>query len=759
MLQKEINPCFVTSYIPKECGIATFTHNLFTSYQNLYPANGKIIAVDTQLDRDFPPEVDLVIDRNKASDYSRAAEHINSMDVQVVNLQHEFGLFGGPEGRLITKLLERLKKPVVTTVHTVLQAPDLGYHSSLMEVIQQSQRLVTISHKASEILQEVYFVPSEKIVMIPHGVPDLPFTDPDSLKPDLGVAGRFVLLTFGLLNPGKGIETVLEALPEVVQDHPEVLYLILGRTHPEVARVHGESYRESLKKIVRDHGLENNVLFIDQFLSNEELFKYIRGSDIYITPYLSPEQISSGTLAYAVGLGKVVVSTPYWYARELLADGRGCLVPFSNPKALAGALNGLLSAKEKLSQMRGATYQFGREMIWTRVCERYRDVFKEVYREQTLKAVRRVNAIRNRSLDKPIRSNITGMFERITDDTSMFQFTLYGIPDLKHGYSADDAGRALAVLTRWSRVSQQHSEINKLARKYLSFLHYVQTEDGRFHNFVSYDRRFLDDVGSEDTFGRVLIGLGSAIAASNDQSVVQLARYMFDQAIACCQPDQPLSTYSKALAYTICGLSGYLDKYPEETKIKEMLRACAGYLIKLYQSNEDNSWHWFDDSITYGNAKVPYALMQAYNVFKDKEYLDTALASLDFLTSIQYNGTYFDIIGNQGWLTRGTKRAIFDQQPIEIGYLVEAYCEALRQTNKKEYRKLAKKAFDWFFGNNRLGVPVFNIDGGYPLDGLHPAGSSNNSGAESVISFALARTSLKEIKNYKTISHKKSDII
>lgn len=749
MAPREINPCFITSYVPKKCGIATFTQNLFISYHDMFAADGKIVAVDDQLDRSFPPEVDFVFDRNKAADYARAAEHINASNMQVVNLQHEFGLFGGPEGRLLTKLLERLKKPVVTTVHTVLQTPNQGYYTSLREVIHYSHRLVAMSYKAMEILQETYYVPAEKIVMIPHGVPDLPFSDPDRFKINLGLPGRLVILTFGLLSPGKGIEIMLEALPGIVQKHPEVIYIILGKTHPEVARVHGESYRESLQQMVSQLGLANNVMFIDKFLSNEELFYYINSADIYITPYLSPEQISSGTLAYAVGLGKAVVSTPYWYARELLAEGRGCLVPFSNPEALTVTLNNLLAHKETRDKMCRAAYTYGRSMIWSRVAGKYHAVFNEVYEEHNLKSSG-VRVIRPNPLDKLDRFNITGMFERMTDATGMFQFTLYGIPDLKHGYSADDAGRALDVITRWARTGApadpDRVREEQLARQYLSFLHYVQQENGRFHNFVGYDRRYLDETGSEDTFGRVLAGLGGAMARNTDQSIIRLAQDIFDRALAHVPPDRPLSGYPKAIAYAICGLYGYLQKYPDATKVAGLLRAGAAHLVQLYAANYSANWPWFEPAITYGNAKVPYSLMLAYNVFKEQRYLDIALESLDFLTSIQYNGTFFDLIGNKGWLYKGAKKATFDQQPIEIGYLVEAYGEALRQTGKKEYRTLAEKAFDWFFGNNRLGVAVYDSAHDYPLDGLHEAGSNHNSGAEAVISFALAVTALKEIK-------------
>lgn len=759
-MKKELNPCFISSYVPKQCGIATFTKNLFTSYQSIFNCNGKIVAIDDDLQRDFPPEVHFVFDRNKTSDYAKAAEKINASDVQVISLQHEFGLFGGPEGRFIAKLLEKLNKPVVSTIHTVLQDPNLGYYTSLMEIINNSDRLVVMSNKAIEILQEVYYVPPEKVVMIPHGIPDRPFVDPDPLKEARGTKGRFVLLTFGLLSPGKGLEMVLEALPEVTKAHPEVLYVILGKTHPEVVKLRGETYRESLQKMVREYSLENNVLFIDEFLSDEELFDYICSSDVYITPYLSPEQITSGTLAYAVGLGKAIVSTPYWYARELLADGRGSLVPFSNPKALANTLNELLTQKGNLQEMRLASYNFGREMIWARVSEKYNELFKEVYKEHAQRTVKKVSAIRKNAIDNFSQYKPLDMLERMTDDAAIFQFTVKGIPDLKNGYSADDVGRALEVLMKQPReenpVGYSDSQEFRLARKYLSFLNYVQKEDGRFHNFVSYDRRFLDDVGSDDTFGRVLVGLGSTIAWSPDQSLAFHAREIFDRAIAGLQPNKPCSTYIRSLSYAICGFYGYLDKHPEARQVADLLRSAADYLVELYQSevNCDADWHWFEPVLTYGNAKVPYALMLAYTVFKDKNYLDIALKSLDFLTDIQYNGTYFDVIGNQGWLQKGKEKAPFDQQPIEIGYLVEAYGEAYRRTRKKEYRTLAKKAFHWFFGNNRLEVPVYNTSHSYPLDGLNMAGVNNNSGAEAVISFALAVTALKKIKFRKTMKEK-----
>ena len=753
MHNKEMNPCFISSYVPKKCGIATFTQNLFTSYQNLYASGGKIVAVDGLPEGDYPAEVSFVFDQNKVSGYTEAAAHINAADLQVVNLQHEFGLFGGPEGRHIARLLEKLKKPVVTTIHTVLQQPTLGYYTSLIEVIQHSQRVVVMSNKAIEILQEIYYVPREKIVMIPHGVPDLPFVETEYFKKELGLAGRFVLLSFGLLNPGKGIELVLEALPEVVREHPDLLYIVLGKTHPEVARIYGERYRERLQKLTCEKRLESNVLFIDKFVTNEELYKYISASDVYVTPYLSQEQITSGTLAYAVALGKVVVSTPYRYAQELLAEDRGYLVPFNNPKAIARTMSGILSHRNDMNKTRRAAYEYGRSMIWSRVAELYHDLFKEVHKENSLKKLRKISVVYKSSQDYLRRRNLYRMFERLTDNTGIFQHTKYGIPDLKHGYSADDVGRALGIIVKVARFENEPGCF-QLAKRYLAFLLYVQKEDGRFHNFVGYDRRILDADGGDDTFGRVLMGLGSAVALSTDPSVAILAKEIFDRAIAGRQPGLPLSTHTKAMAYSICGLSYYLKKFPEASEAGELLRAGAEDLVKRYNVNKRPAWDWFESAVTYDNAKVPFALMMANSILKDEAYLTTALATLNFLTSIQYNGDYFDIVGNKNWMVNGAERAFYDQQPIEIGSLVEAYGEALRQTHDKNYRHLANKAFSWFFGKNSRGVPVYNLIDDYPLDGLNETGANANSGAESVLAFAQAVTSLKEISVLKALGRK-----
>jgi glycosyltransferase involved in cell wall biosynthesis len=700
---------------------------------------------------DFPKEVSYIFHKNNLFDYEKAAYHINSSEVDIVNLQHEFGLFGGPEGRHLTKLLEKLNKPIVTTLHTVLQSPNLGYYTSLKEIVQYSHKLIVMSEKAIEILKEVYYVNPEKIKLIHHGVPDLPFSDTEGFKKKFGFSGRYVILTFGLLNPGKGIEVSLESLPEITKRFPNILYVILGQTHPEVKKIHGEKYRDGLLKMVKNLSIEENVLFIDKFLENEELFEYIKSADMYLTPYLSPDQITSGSLAYAVGLGKCIISTPYWYAMELLSDDRGILVPFNDPKAIRDAITKVLLEKEVELSMRNATYDFGRQMIWSKVAREYNETFKAVYKKHRADSLKSINA-NKKSLDSMGWKKVYDMFNSLTDKTGIIQHTIYGIPDFKHGYSADDVGRALAVLMRISHQDNK-PRYYRLSKVYLSFLRYAQRGDGRFHNFLSYDKRFLDEVGSEDTFGRVLMGLGATLSFSQEASMTLLAKELFDNAIKNLHTELPISNHIKALAYSISGLYGYFKRYPEEQKVIKMMKTGADYLITLYNSNICNDWRWFENTLTYSNAKVCHSLMLAYNVLKEKSYLDVALESLDFITKIQFDGEFFDLVGNKDWCHRDSEKSCFDQQPVEIGYLVEAYSEAYRITNNKEYIFYANRAFDWFFGRNAAGLPVYDVKNNYPLDGLGPHGCNYNSGAESVISFSLALVCLKELNN-RNISEK-----
>ncbi|HWQ36639.1 MAG TPA: glycosyltransferase [Blastocatellia bacterium] len=738
--------CFVGTYPPRECGIATFTYDLRSAVCALRAESqpGVIAITNTPASAavgrsenySCPPEVVFEIRQQWLSDYRLAAEYVNLSGAEVVSVQHEFGIFGGPEGRYLIEFLKGLRKPVVTTLHTVLSQPSPGYLDSLKRAAAFSDHLVVLNSRAIPILRDVYGVAEEKITLIHHGVPDVPFVDPNYYKDKFGVEGRLVILTFGLLSRNKGIELMLEALPAVVRAHPEVVYIVLGATHPEVRRLEGEEYRLRLRRRVRELKLEDHVIFYDRFVTLSELLEFMGACDIYVTPYQSREQIVSGTLAYAVGMGKAVVSTPYLYAEELLAEGRGCLVGFGDARLLAGAINHLIEHEAERHQMRKRAYEYGRQMIWPEVGRRYLELFARAVAEYQPKHS-------PRTAHKPVSTPYElpeirlDHLRRLTDDTGILQHATYGVPDRRHGYATDDAARALVVaMLHWRQFGAQ--EALELATRYLSFLQYAQLPDGHFHNFMNYQREFLDERGSEDTLGRALWGLGTTVAFAPGDAMRALAREMFERALGALELHHP-----RALAYAICGLFNFLGHYDGATQVRRKLIELAEQLLGIYQcaralDDEIGQWRWFGDDVTYGNAKMPQAMLLAYRVAGDERFRQAGLESLDFLLELTYRDGRFDFIGNQGWYRRGGERAAFGQQPIEAAYTAEASLAAYEVTGDLRYTELARAAAEWLLGRNRLGVRLYDFTTGACADGLDPHGASLNQGAESVICGLLA---------------------
>jgi hypothetical protein len=590
------------------------------------------------------------------------------------------------------------------------------------------------------MLQEIYDVPQDKVSVIHHGVHDVPFVDSNFYKEKFKVEGLTVLLTFGLLSPNKGIETALEALPSVVEKHPDIVYIILGATHPEVRRVRGEQYRLLLERKARDLNIVDNVVFQNRFVDLQELTEYMSCCDVYLTPYLSREQITSGTLAYAVGMGKAVVSTPYWYAEELLSDSRGVLVDFGDVKGMAKALNDLIGDPIRRNKMRKAAYKYGRTMVWREVGRQYVEMFLQMLGERKDLVVG--SAWKQRMLPVITLPEIKlDHLISLSDNVGLLQHACFGIPDRHHGYSADDVGRGLAALMTCYN-QQKDEQILSLIRTYVSFLNHSQTETGHFHNFMSYDRRFQDDQGSDDTLGRILWGLGTVVRWGPKEQIRALAQNMMAKAAPrILELDAP-----RAKAYAIIGMYHLLCKFEGASQFKRLLIQLADDLVSLYKENKSADWHWFEDVIAYGNAKIPEALLHAYRVTQSEEYREVALESLDFLTKEQLNGVYFELIGNEGWYPKGGERAVFGQQPIDAGYLVEAYVAASEVTNNYKYLELARLAFDWFLGRNRLNAALYDFSDGSVADGIDSNGISANQGAESVVCYLLAVLGLSELK-------------
>lgn len=745
-MKQSLNTIFIGSYVPRKCGIATFTNDLYNTIVSESKSDGhRVIAMNNIPEGyNYPEEVAFEIQRNHLPDYQRAADFINLSNTDIVSLQHEFGLFGGLAGDYLFSLMGRVKKPIITTLHTIIREPNPDYRRSMEELIHYSYKLVVMTEMSKEILKDIYGVPEEKIELIYHGVPDVPFIADNQNKKLRYLDGRIVILTFGLLNPGKGIEFLLDALVPVVKKNPNITYIVLGATHPEVIKSQGEKYRLTLERKVHDLGLENNVIFHNRYVTLDELCEYIIDSDIYVSPYISREQIVSGALTYAIGMGKAIISTPYWHAQEMLSDGRGILVDFGDVEVLSQSLLSFMSDPDTCQLMRKKAYEFGRQMIWKEVGRHYLKLFNDVLEPWEID-----NA--ETRLESPIFFHTTlpeiklNHLYLLSDDVGIFQHAKFGIPDRDHGYSTDDVGRGLAVLTD-DQIPNQ--DILPLMTIYLSFLHHAQTENGHFHNFMNYDRRFTDEQGSDDTLGRAIFGLGHVVRWGLTEGMRALAHSMIEKS----EPMLENLNAPRAKAYAICGLCVALKRYEERQyndtdKIKSILIKLSDELIALYDETRTEDWNWFETIVAYGNAKICEALLYAFQATHDLRYKEVGLTTLEFLTDIQWYGTFFDLVGNEGWYNINKEKAVFGQQPIDAGYLTNAYITAYDITGDKRYLHQAYHAFEWFLGRNRLGIPLYDFGTGGVADGLDSQGVSANQGAESSICFILALLSLYRYKS------------
>lgn len=738
---------FIGNYQPRQCGIATFTTDLCEAIAVEY-SDIKCIAVpvnDTEAGYDYPPRVRFELKEKDLDSYRRAADFLNINNVDLVCLQHEYGIFGGRAGSHVLALLHELNMPIVTTLHTVLREPDPNQRRVLEQVAGLSDRLVVMSERGAEFLKDIYHVPAEKIDFIPHGIPDLPFVDPSFHKDLFGVEGKIVLLSFGLLSANKGIETVIEALPAILERHPNVVYIVVGATHPHVLRHDGETYRLSLQWLAQEKGVEGSVIFYNRFVSLEELVQFIGAADIYITPYLTEAQITSGTLAYTVGAGKAVISTPYWYAEEMLAEERGALVPFRDPAALAEQVIDLLDNEAKRHAMRKRAYMFGREMIWPEVARRYMASFERARAERRHYTQ---PGLAVKSLDKrpgelpPLKLD---HLRRLTDDTGMFQHAIFTVPNYSEGYTIDDNARALQVSVLLEEFV--NGEALELATRYLAFVwHAFNTKSGRFRNFMGYQRNWLEENGSEDSHGRTLLALGTVLGRSNIPALQSMAGWVFEQALPAI-----LTTRSpRAWAFAVIGIHEYLKRYAGDRKVGQVLEDLAGRLLASYEKHSSKDWHGFEAKLTYCNAILPQALLMCGQSIPNEAMTEAGLESLDWLMKLQHSepeGGHFVPIGSNGFYPRGGERARFDQQPVEAQAAVSACLEAYRITGEKRWRNEARRAFQWFLGRNDLNRTIYDPTTGGCRDGLHADRPNENQGAESTLAFLQSLLELRLAEN------------
>ncbi len=731
---------FLGNYLPRQCGIATFTTSICESMANLFPEiqSFAVPVTDTENGYEYPERVRFEIKEKDLGSYERAADFLNVNNVDVTCLQHEFGIFGGSAGGYILTLLRRLKMPVVTTLHTLLTEPNDQQSRVMDQLINLSDRLVVMTNRACSILKTVYNVPQRKIALIPHGIMDVPFVDPNFYKDLFGVEGKTVLLTFGLLSPDKGVENVLRALPAIIKRHPEVVYIILGATHPNLVRHDGESYRLGLQYMAEDLGVEKNVIFYNRFVSSEELKEFIGAADIYITPYLKEAQITSGTLAYSFGAGKAVVSTPYWHACELLANKRGRLVPFRDPQAISEAVLHLIENETERHAMRKNAYLQSREMVWSNVAYLYRKTFEEARVRRSESPPRStVRVLEQKSKELP-RLKLDHLF-RMSDTTGILHHAVHTVPNFSKGYTTEDNARALMLTVLLEQTEQMSSHrLTLLASTYLAFLnHAFNLENGRFRYAMTYGREWLDQSGSEECQGRVLWALGTCIGRSGHEGFQNLAGQLFEKAL----PSSSEFSSPLAWALTLIGIHEYFRRFDGDRLVNHSREVLAGNLYRLFLESDTRQRPWFGTKLCPGAARLPHALILSGRWLNHANMLKAGLESLLWLSQIHtsprncYHPVNIDETEN------------FDQSPLEANAMIGACLEAYRTTQDSSWFVEARKAFEWFLGRNEMGLPLHDTKTGGCRDTLHVDRVNQNQGAESSLCFYLSLAEMQEMEN------------
>jgi len=725
---------YIGTYPPRECGIGTFTKNLLKSmiYNNgteRKSNEGFVVAMDDLKETyDYPRVVKLTVRQEHQRDYLRAAKFINISGADLCILEHEFGIFGGEHGVYILPLLHRLQIPLLVTFHTVLKSPSYTQKAIVQEICKMANKIVVMSNIAIGFLTGIYNIPEEKIVLIEHGVPDLQFSQELSKK-EFNLEDKKVLLTFGLISRNKGIETVIKALPKVVEKYPETLYMILGKTHPNVLRYSGEEYRNYLRRLFINLNLEENVFFLNEFIIQKDLFKYLSAADIYITPYLNEAQITSGTLSYAIGVGSAVISTPYWHAQELLAEGRGRLFNFNDSKELSEILLELLDKPDVLKKLRKKAYDYGRKITWPKIGAQYITLSERILKDKPQVFVEKETIIDPLVLPPFSLVHI----KRLTDDTGIIQHAKFGVPNLKDGYCLDDNARALLMVLMTYRQKKDPLAL-ELLPIYLSYIHYMQNKNGTFRNFLSFNRNFLDKVGSEDSFGRAVWALGYLLGNAPNDAYYQSGKLIFFNA----SPNFENLQSIRGIANTMVGISYYLRNNLSDESMIERLRNFAYKLINQYEEERSASWKWFEPLLAYDNAILPLALLHSAKILNDDKVTETALDTMNFLTQITLSHGYLSLIGNKNWYKMGGERSVFAQQPVDTLAMVLMFHQAFLLTKDKEHLNNLFTSFMWFLGENDLRMNLYDFETEGCCDGIEKYGVNRNQGAESTLAYLIS---------------------
>ncbi|NLR73266.1 glycosyltransferase [Novosphingobium sp. ERN07] len=717
-------PCriaLIGGLAPRKCGIATFTTDVFEQLGVHHPD----IAVDVHVIDDPLAPLEYrghrgVIRADRVEDYRVAARRINEDGVDAVWLQHEYGIFGGDCGDLVLQLVDRVAAPLIVTLHTVLEAPSPKQRAIVDHLVRRASRIMVMSQHSKGLLQRLYDVATDRITVIAHGAPDRPFGRVDAHKAQLGLAGKRVMMTFGLIGPGKGLETVIEALPTIVERHPDVVYRIVGATHPNLVAAEGERYRDELHALAENLGVAHHVAWENRFLDTDELLDHLEACDIYLTPYPNLQQSTSGTLSYAVALGKAVVSTPYVHARELLADDVGVLIDPRRADVIADAVNRLLDDPISLQAVQRRAWEKGRETIWPCFAAAARDLVESVIVTPTSNVP---------LLAVPGFAGVTAM----SDATGMLQHAIGVVPDRRHGYCLDDNVRALMLMGAADAVPL--AERQRWATVYAAFIQHAWNPDARaFRNFMNFDRTWCEDVGSQDSNGRALWALGHAIRHAPDEGLRHWARQWFDIAL------QPVSTMEspRTIAFAMLGCLEALHCDGAHSEAKNVLERGGEVLDALLSEARRPDWAWFEAVLGYDNPRMSQALIGAGTWLNRQDWIASGLSSLRFIARQQVSAQgHFRPVGSE---TFGRSHEVlpFDQQPLEAWAAVDAAATAWHVTADQTWLAHAEIAYRWFLGGNDRGVVLADIVSGRCRDGVTPQGVNLNCGAESILAFQLA---------------------
>lgn len=735
----------VGTYAPRKCGIATFTKNLSDAIAIDDKAEVDIIAMDEEgSDQSYSNNVIYTIRQNHQQDYIDAANYLNESDTDICIIQHEYGIFGGDCGLYILTLLYYIQLPVIVTVHTVLKKPSYLQKIIMQQIAKYAHKLVVMSKLAVEFLKTIYEIPADKITMIEHGVPDTEGTALTVKKELSAFADKKILFTFGLLSKNKGIETVIKALPSVIDTHPEVLYVVLGNTHPSVLKHSGEEYRNYLLTLAEKLDVSNHVLFINRFVTDEELFTYLKNIDIYITPYLNEDQITSGTLSYAVGAGAACLSTPYWHAKELLDNGRGKLFPFKNAEVLSELLNDLLDDPYKLKAIKKTALLYAEYIKWPRIGFRYLELSANAIKEKN----RQERNVRLHEVSAIPAFNMAHI-KRLTDDTGIVQHAKYGIPNLKEGYCLDDNTRAL-MMALMSYNQYRNKEATELLPVYLSYIHYMQRDDGWFRNFLHFNRNYLDEIGSEDSFGRTIWALCYLMCDAPNNSYREFAHELFNKSFPVFKELKSV----RGIANTLIGICYYMKSYPSDEGMLEIVNDLTSKLTDAFITHSAENWYWFEDKMTYDNGILPLALLHSYEITGNTKVKKIAIQALEFLKKKTLYKDYLMPIGNDGWCNKKDQKvAVFDQQAIEVMAMVLMFDQAYNVTKEAKFLADMNTSFMWFLGKNELHIPLYDSETHGCSDGLEFNSINRNQGAESTLAYFISLLTVTKLHEKEKAQH------